>query len=724
MDANLNYFCVPEVKGRQFDDPFLLPSSKSFPETLQTALDMCLFLYYLNKQYAQASARVARHFITDFDYPGSGDADEKESLDNYLHYKLQLPLFLTEISDEYNCYGNGFARVHLPFDRYLVHPKSHKQYSLDLFGRDLKYDYLKMIYNAPDPESDKSGRVDMSFRDYPSQDMSRVKLRKLNPRFVIIHHNLISGESRYVYRFEPEVLSDVKKGRLHQVNTMPMSMLQAIAKNQDFEFAPDMIFHLRAPTVSGISNAGWGMPPTIASYRDLHQLQVYRKIDEAVGLDYMLPFRIFSPVAGMNPNDAFAIMNMDRWTRDIGKIIHGRRTDKFSMWALPFPVNYQEFGYQGKELTPKDLIEFQTSTLLDGMGYPQELFKGSLTWMQVPTAMRLFENSFMFLHVGFNSLTQWVVSRIQKAFKQPNIQVVLQKPSLADSLERKQLIFQLGAMGEISRETAYNSLGIDDVVDEVEKRLEEDMEIEKRRLQMQAEFQREAETGSLGSGEEPQAAPGSAPGLVSPGGSPSQTPMDTQSDADSLAQYWLQIPSDGERAKAMQAVRNQNESLYSLAKERMEQMRRQGASQGRQAVSGQSKQATASLPLEWLEKQAREIVAKHKRIRKSASFQARQLLHTSPDDLHEAVWALSPDYVKPVLNELFVIKSANLRKLRRKIAIPENNPKGLPKQPVNQNSLLSEDGIYRDENLSDPGVINGVTGTGDGAFIGGGGPVV
>ena len=34
-------------------------------------------------------------------------------------------------------------------------------------------------------------------------------------------------------------------------------------------------------------------------------------------------------------------------------------------------------------------------------------------------------------------------------------------------------------MGEISRETAYNSLGIDDVVAEQKKRLEEDLEIQR-----------------------------------------------------------------------------------------------------------------------------------------------------------------------------------------------------------------------------------------------------
>jgi len=122
---------------RRFDDPFLLPSSSSMPQTLETAIDMCLFLYYMNPQYVQASARVARHFITDFDYPGEGSKQEKDDLDNYLHYQLQLPGFMTEIGDEWSCYGNGFGRIHMPFDRFLIDARTNTLYALDYLAATL-----------------------------------------------------------------------------------------------------------------------------------------------------------------------------------------------------------------------------------------------------------------------------------------------------------------------------------------------------------------------------------------------------------------------------------------------------------------------------------------------------------------------------------------------------------------------------------------------------------
>ena len=63
------------------------------------------------------------------------------------------------------------------------------------------------------------------------------------------------------------------------------------------------------------------------------------------------------------------------------------------------------------------------------------------------------------------------------------------------------------------------------------------------------------------------------------------TPLDIESQAQELAQHWLEIPSDGQRSQAMQATRSGNPQLYALAKQKMEEMRRQGESAGRQQVN-------------------------------------------------------------------------------------------------------------------------------------------
>jgi hypothetical protein len=573
--------------SKGFDDPFLLPSSESMPDNIQDALDMCVFLYYMNTQYIQAASRVRRHFINDFDYPGQGDNEEKESLDKYLHYTLQLPSFLAETGDEEACFGNAFPRIHFPFDRFLIDPRTHTQYALEHFGHDARYLYKQMMYEVPDPIN-VGQKVRLRFRDVKSTDAARIKLTLLTPRNITMQHNMLSRSSRFIYRFDAATIDDVKKGRLWVVNETPLSMLRAIARDQDFLFNPEEVFHFKAPTVSGVSNHGWGIPGTIANYRNIHQLQVYRKIDEAVGLDYLLPFRLFSPSPGMETNSMVNTMLLSRWGHEVRKVITNRRKDKFAMHAFPFPVNYQEFGANGKTLTPKDLMEYQTNAFLDGLGYPQELFKGSLQYMQVPTTMRLFEQSFLYIYVGFNNLSQWVLHKVRKYLNQPPMDIMLQRPSIADSLERRQLIFQLASMGEISRETAYDALGVDDVVGEMKKRMEEDAQIQREQFRMQQRMQKEMETGTLVA---PEQQMGDATSGGTPVGGPGVTPMDVATDADQLAQYWMSIPSDGERSKAMQAVNAQDENLYALAKDKMEKIRRSGASAGRQQVNAEAQQS-------------------------------------------------------------------------------------------------------------------------------------
>ncbi len=577
-----------------FNDPFLLYSSQQMPTTLSSALDLSLFLGSLVPGLINATCRTFAHFITDFDYSGGSDTEQK-NWDDYLHFQAMVPLFMNEIAIDDAHYGNTFIRIHYPFDRFLVHPETGAEWSLDLF-RDSKFVLSRMAYLAPvRPGDSKSPKVLWKFRDKHSMDLTRLRLVRLNPRYISLEHSVMSRTTRVIYQFEPTMVQDVKNGIRHVVDDMPMAMLQAIAGGHDFRFKPDAIFHFRAPTVTGISNQGWGLPRPIAHFRSIHQLQVYRKIDEALGLDFMLPFRIFTPLTGTDGVSIIKNFEMDIWQAELAELIANRRKDPFAIHALPFPAQLLEQGASGKELTPMENMQFHYENLLDGAGFPVELWKGSLQYMQVPTAMRLFESNFNHVHLGLNSFVQWFSTNVQNYAQLPRIKTTLQRPTLADSMERRSLLFQLGSTGEISRETAYDGLGIDDIGGEIRKRLQEDAERERQTAKMQQDLQREIETGSLQPQEEQPTVMG---GGTPPGQQSGQavTPLDAQDKAQSLAEYWLSIPSDGERRNAMQAVSSQDPQLYALAKELMERMRKGGESQGRAAVNQQFQGGGAGAP--------------------------------------------------------------------------------------------------------------------------------
>ena len=171
------------------------------------------------------------------------------------------------------------------------------------------------------------------------------------------------------------------------------------------------------------------------------------------------------------------------------------------------------------------------------------------------------------------------------------IRVSLSKPSLADNLDRQNIILQLASAGEISRRKAYSFLGIQDPVEERRDRLEEDAQIQKIQMEKEEELRREMETGSINKQLDAQQQQQQQGGGTSPPGGPAQpggggqgdSPLDIQEQAREMAQQFLGMP-EGERRKQLIAIKGQNPNLHALIKQFMEETRSQAGSQGVQQM--------------------------------------------------------------------------------------------------------------------------------------------
>lgn len=616
MNFNLVYNSQGSGKSTQaqFEDPFILPSNSFVPQSLDTALDFALMLYYMNARYRRASIRTVAHFITDLDITTTGDgmrgadSSEKDAHYDFLTGQMDLMGALLVMGQEFACFGNSFWRMHFPFKRWLLDPRGDLQaYSVDIFPN-AKYLYKEMLYEVPDPTAkgpmSARPKIKMPFEDRPdltSLGAAEIGPVPLDPKRIFILYSHASRKCQYIYRFEDWFVQNIKEGVMHEVNQTPMEMLQAIAHDQDFLFDDDQIFHFKAPTISGLNSKGWGIPETLLNYRELHQLQVYRKMDEQVGLDFMMPFRIFTPaLGGASVTDALVNQHLGTWGNKIEQMVHNRRADPFKMHAFPFPMEYTEVG-ASKDLVPKDLIEYQNDALLDAMGYPAELFRSSLQVQQVPTALRLFESSFGFIHTGFQRFVQWVSNRSRSYLGQPLLEVSLQRPSMADDLEARHIYLQLVAGGEISRAKGYRPFGVKDPMQELEERMEEDLRAEKIRRKKEQDYQREVEMESMSThisaqqqaaaeqaaAQQGGAVGGGMPGPQMPAHNPNATPMDTMAEAEQLARQALQVEPDSERRRFLQQIAASNPELHMVVKGQMERIRSQGASQGREAAGKQ-----------------------------------------------------------------------------------------------------------------------------------------
>jgi len=428
-----------------------------------------------------------------------------------------------------------------------------------------------------------------TFRE--SRDVSRLRFTLLDPRFVELDSAHFSGETQIIYRIPAHVRSRVKSGVLHEINQTPRYMLQAIAQDCDYKFHPDEIFHLKQPTVKGVSEAGWGVPNPILHYRDIHQMQVYRRSDEAIAMDFLTPFRVFSPEHSTKAGDPTNLLPNAFFQRDIKAMIAERRRDPTAMHSQAFPIRMDEFGANGKSYAPKDLMEFQNNQLLDGLGMPLELFRGTLQIAEMPTAMRLFESSFEWLRCDLDSFVLWSSRKVQDFRGQDPIDMGLDRPSQADNIEARNAWASLSASGEIPRRYPFQSLGISDPVTAVVERAEEDMAIKRKLRKIEEDMARIESVGSMAeaaaAAQQSNAQAASQGQPVGPSGMATQPTgdqslMDIESQAMTIATDLLQanLPPGQHRAE-LQKIKATNETLHAMVMQKMEELRRQGAAMGR-----------------------------------------------------------------------------------------------------------------------------------------------
>jgi hypothetical protein len=360
-------------------------------------------------------------------------------------------------------------------------------------------------------------------------------------------------------------------------------MLEAIRKDQDYLFNERAVFHMKAPTISGISNAGWGLPGPIANFRSLFQMQVYRKIDESIALDYMLPLRILTPRldGGQSMSDTDLLAPM--WTNFVGEMIAKRRQDPFAMHSLPFPVQLQETNASGRMLSPKDSMQFQKDEINEGAGYPIELWKGTMNIQAMPVSLRLFESSFFHIHRNMAKIVRWANGAIASFLDREQLDIGLKMPSNADDMEARSIMMQMVANGEVSRERGYKFLNIDDPVEEAKRKLDEDLEIERAKADMQRRLEKEFSAGTLGA---PTGA-GSTPAGPQAGG---VTPTDQMSQAQNYAQQIVSADS-GTQQRLYRYLQNTDPQLHALTKEMAGRIRRQTGAQAVQQLTTQGEAA-------------------------------------------------------------------------------------------------------------------------------------
>lgn len=590
-------------------DPFIFDDDLYLLSDIKFCISLATHLFSLNPQYQHALQRTVNHFITDLDFANEGSIDSQDTLYDELKHGLIWRQIAGKAGMECSIYGNSFVRFNAPFERVIYHKPKGKTVEYVLtwefaLKHRVKFIISEMKYELDNPNN-RHERIKMEFRDRPLRESSKAAFRLIPPSEVELSTSPFSGKSRVIWTLNPRIRSIIKGGEdIFQNLETPRQVIKVIQADEDFAFREDGVFHMKGMTMSELSEGNWGIPQPILHYRALRQLEVYRKIDKAIGEDFLTPFRIFTPgEEGSQTNDSFHKLGGNLWKKGVAEMIKRRRQDPKAIHAFTGGLKFNEFGATGKQLVPKDLIEFDTQALMDASSIPVEMQKSTMNVALIPTTIRIFENTFQSTYDNLNALVSWMADKNQTLHRRPLIKTSLQLPSLANDLDIRGIQMELVQAGEFSRAKGYRWAGVDDPVAEIMARMDEDIAIAKGQQEKEIEAQREMEGGSMHAiiGQQNQMVAEQQAAAQQGGGAPANgqmsPPMDVTADmivgggilgvdekGKEMAMMLLEQPYP-ERRRQLSKIEATNPTLYAVVKRYMEKRRSQAASEGRASVS-------------------------------------------------------------------------------------------------------------------------------------------
>jgi hypothetical protein len=578
----------------------------------------------------EAARRVISYFITDIEVKGIGDKDigddERGKYESFLNETLDIRTILHSVCLDFLCYGNSFTTLVVPFRRYLSCPKCYLDVPLKqvINNPSFSFKWKMPDFSANCPRCKYTGVWKRT--DRRTNEADEVRIRRWPAVEMEIRYDPVRDNRDYLWRIPEDYRLQVRRGDPQILETVPWEIVEAIAANGFLLFDKGAIYHMYEPTLSGVRARGWGISRTLVNFRHAWYCQVLHRYNEAIALDYVIPFRVLTPQPQSSslPEAGDPLMNMDLGglRGQVQGMLRKHRKDPAAWHFLSTPIQYQALGGEAKNLAPTDLLESGINNLLNGFGMPAELYRGTLNLQAALPAIRLFESSWYYLVHCMNGFLRKTTQDIGDAFGWEPAVCKLIKPSILDDVQLIMSKMQLMQSQQVSQTGVLRSLGLD-FKDEQRQIMQEQRFTQEEQAKMQEDMDQSslmeqmappvtdqlAQQGQQGAeGQAPPGygqppAPGQGGGQAPPQGaagmaaqgmslatptSPNQkvTPQDLQAKAQTLADQFLAMP-ESQRQSEMTKLKSQDPVIHSLVKQTIGNIRQQAQTAGARSIMQQ-----------------------------------------------------------------------------------------------------------------------------------------
>ena len=554
-----------------YPSPFFDLAQTYMPANIKDTFEWCAYYFQTNPIINGVVTKLSAYAITELLY---GDPTESSVFKNLFEGPLNLRTFLVEFNLDRNCFGNGFASVVFPFKKMLACRSCGTV--IEASKADYTFRSGKFVLKCAKCKFEGEAKA----KDETIPAANQIRLKRWSPRQITIRTNESTGEKRYFYSLSRSSRNEILLGNRRTLESTPQPFIDAVHGNKLIELDPTKLFHSKRPSISrDINDAGWGTPLIMPVLKDIFLLQVLKKSQEVVAMEYILPFRSLYPEVRADGNNVYGQINLTAWQNSVKREITQWKKDPGHIAVFPVPIGQQVMGGQGRSMLLHQEVRVYSDQIIAGLGVPTGFYYGEALYSGASVNLRAMENEFLAQRQDMQHLTEFFVKNIANGLGIAPIGVKFREFKMADDLPRASMEFNMANANRISWRTFLSSRGFDYDHENAEilKELDDMAERNKSNARSQAAIQammgqEQAKSQSVaqrlmarlqGPPQTPppeqatQGPPGpEAAAPQSPGGS-------VEAQASSIAQQLSQMP-EVQRYQALARLRQEAPDVYQM----------------------------------------------------------------------------------------------------------------------------------------------------------------
>lgn len=538
------------------------------PRRLRDLFTWVEYLYFNSAQIFAGLKKFSEYPITDISYSTQVHGLEKR-LKQLLEKTLKVKTILVIGGRDRWLYGNAFFSVYQPFARFLKCPSCNKLVNIEHVDYRFRHKQLAFEYTCRKCKQTVKGKV----IDRKLTDPTRIHIIRWDPKQMDIDYNPITGQSEYYYSIPPHMKDRIRKGNKLLLNSTPMSFLKAARDNKMYKFAPNYIYHMKADAPAGLEQQ-WGFPPLTVAIKLFFHVATLRKANEAIALEHLVPFDVISPRQNSSNADPIQTLALGTFMDHIKEGIRRHRRDPLHKITSPIPVELSRLGGDGRAMLTMGEIREAQDEIIMSLGIPREFLSGGLSFTGSAITLRMLENQLLTYTSELNELLQWITDRVTKILGWASCDVELTEFKLIDDVQQKQLMLQLNQGSQLISNTTIAELNDFDLKKERDRRQQEALDEVRFQQELNVKIQKLQQ--SLAQQSQQQAMLGQ--GLM-------YDQQQVIAQADTIAQQLLSLDA-GMRKSQLHALQVEDQVMYSVVIQRLEQMQTTMQQQAKSQAQG------------------------------------------------------------------------------------------------------------------------------------------